>query len=249
MKFLPANLRQPCWGLASLMIILVMGAGAATPASLDDPVAGQRLAAELRVLQPPTNSEFLGTLRISRPKTPDQNLPLRLQIMVRPAGGWKTIYEARLPVGGTETLTITHTPGQPATYELQRGDAVEATVETNMTASFAGSDFWLVDLGMGFLHWPGQSVVAKEMRKGFGCSVLASRPAETTRYSRVLSWIDQEQGGLIMAEGYDARGKLLKEFEVKSVKKVAGQYQVSEMEMRNRQDKTSTRLQFKFDKD
>jgi hypothetical protein len=65
----------------------------------------------------------------------------------------------------------------------------------------------------------------------------------------VLSWIDQEQGGLIMAEGYDARGKLLKEFEVKSVKKVAGQYQVSEMEMRNRQDKTSTRLQFKFDKD
>ena len=249
MKLSPVLLIRKHSRLLSLLVLLGAGAWAATVPPMDDLVAGQKLAAELRVLQPPTNAEFSGTLKISRPKAADLNLPLRLQIMILPAGGWKSVYEARLPVGGTETLTISHAPGQGATYELRRGDAVENTVETNMTASFAGSDFWLVDLGLGFLHWPGQSVVAKEMRKGFGCSVLASRPAETNRYSRVLSWIDQEQGGLIMAEGYDARGKLLKEFEVKSVKKVGGQYQVSEMEMRNRQDKTNTRLQFKFDKD
>lgn len=249
MKLSHRVLRPRYFGLLPLLVLLGAGVGAAPGPLLDDAVAGQKLAAELRVLQPPTNAEFSGTLKMSRPKAADVNLPLRLQIIILPAGGWKSVYEARLPAGGTETLTITHAPGGPATYELRRGDAVEAAVETNMTASFAGSDFWLVDLGLGFLHWPGQSVVAKEMRKGFGCSVLASRPAETNRYSRVVSWIDQEQGGLIMAEGFDARGKLLKEFEVKSVKKIAGQYQVSEMEMRNRQDKTSTRIQFKFDKD
>jgi len=85
------------------------------------------------------------------------------------------------------------------------------------------------------------------MRKGRGCHVLASSPAATNLYSRVLSWIDEETSGLLMAEGYDAGGKVLKEFEVKAFKKVAGRWQVREMEIRNRQEKTGTRLQFDFE--
>nr|AIA12901.1 Unknown Function [uncultured bacterium] len=119
------------------------------------------------------------------------------------------------------------------------------------TNRFAGSDFALLDLGLEFFSWPTQVIVMREMRKGRGCDVLESRPAHPSLYSRVVSWIDQEsraqgQPGLLMAEGYDSNGKLLKEFEIKSFKKVAGRWEVSEMEIRNRQTKGSTRLQFDF---
>ena len=237
--------------LAGGVMPLVQILASAAPAPvLNDPVAGQKLAAELRGLQPSESTEFSGTLKISRPNSAEVNLPLRTRVVALPGGGWKSVYEARLPNGGTESLTILHAPGQPVVYTLRRGDAVEAAVETNRLTAFAGSDFTLLDLGMGFMSWPTQTLVSREMRKGRGCDVLASSPATTNLlYSRVLSWIDQETSGLLMAEGYDAQGKLLKEFEVRSFKKVAGRWQVREMELRNRQEKTSTRLQFEFDKD
>ena len=105
----------------------------------------------------------------------------------------------------------------------------------------------MLDLGMEFWHWPKQVLVTREMRKGRGCDVLESRPERPALYARVLSWIDQETSGLLMAEAYDSTGRILKEFEVKGFKKVAGQWQVREMEIRNRQTKSVTRLFFNFD--
>ena len=63
-------------------------------------------------------------------------------------------------------------------------------------------------------------------------------------YSRVLSWIDEDSGGIVMAEAYDAQGKLLKEFYPKDVKKVNGQWQVQTMEMDNVQTGSRTGLEF-----
>ena len=51
----------------------------------------------------------------------------------------------------------------------------------------------------------------------------------------------------MVAEAYDARGNLLKEFEPKGVTKVRGQWQVDEMVIINEHTKTRTRLEFKFD--
>jgi hypothetical protein len=39
----------------------------------------------------------------------------------------------------------------------------------------------------------------------------------------------------------------LKQFEVEGLKKVGGRWHVQEMELRNRQTKSKTRLQFQFD--
>ena len=50
-----------------------------------------------------------------------------------------------------------------------------------------------------------------------------------------------------MVEARDAKGAVLKEFEIKSMKKVAGQWQVKEMELRNRMTEARTRLLFDFD--
>jgi hypothetical protein len=113
---------------------------------------------------------------------------------------------------------------------------------------FANSDFWICDLGLEFFHWPGQKILKKENTRGRGCMVLESTNPEpsTNGYSRVVSWIDEESGGIVQAKAYDFNGKLLKEFEPKSFKKdVNGQLQLQEMEIYN--DQTRSRTQIKFD--
>jgi hypothetical protein len=52
----------------------------------------------------------------------------------------------------------------------------------------------------------------------------------------------------VEAEAYDARGKLLKDFEPKDLKKVNGQYQVQSMVMENVQTGTRTRMEFDLKK-
>jgi hypothetical protein len=79
---------------------------------------------------------------------------------------------------------------------------------------FAGTDFWLADLGMEFLHWPSSALLRKEMRRGRSCKVLESTNPQLGKgaYGRVRSWIDSESAQLIRAEAYDSENRLLKEF-------------------------------------
>ena len=113
---------------------------------------------------------------------------------------------------------------------------------------FAGSDFWECDLGLEFFHWPAQKVLPKttNLKRGREYTLLEStNPNPTTNgYSRVLSWIDKESGGILEAEAYDFSGKLLKDFAPKSFKKVNGQWELQEMEIRNVQTGSRTRLEF-----
>ncbi|HTD65687.1 MAG TPA: outer membrane lipoprotein-sorting protein, partial [Candidatus Limnocylindria bacterium] len=181
-----------------------------------------------------------------------REVPLRSAIKVG-ASDWTWRYDARPTNAPEEHLTIRHSSERPSDYEWRRGEQVMKLSGDRATNNFAGSDFAPLDLGLEFFHWPTQLLVAREMRKGRGCDVLESRPAQASLYSRVVSWVDQEsrqqgQPGLLMAEAYDNQGRLLKEFEITGFKKIEGQYQVSEMEIRNRQTKTRTRLQFDFDK-
>jgi len=192
-----------------------------------------------------------GVLRIVKPRSEPVRVPLESRVALS-NGGWVAVYTARWPDGAMERLTVRHFTNRPNDYVWQRGNDVQRPTGAALTNSFAGSDFALMDLGLEFFHWPTQMLVTREMRKGRGCDVLESRPAQAHLYSRVVSWIDQEsraqgQPGVIMAEAYDHHGKLLKEFEVRGMKEVAGKWQVREMELRNRQRKTSTRLEFQFE--
>lgn len=222
----------------------------AAPPLLIDAIEGQKLAREIRALVPTTNAIFSGVLRIASPRAESREVPIKSAVIVD-GTNWNSTYEARRTDAPLEGLVIRHSPGQPNEYVWRRGDQVVKLDGGKATNGFAGSDFALLDLGLEFFNWPTQVVVMREMRKGRGCDVLESRPAQPGLYLRILSWIDQEsraqgQPGLLMAEGYDRNGKLLKEFEIKSFKKVAGRWEVSEMEIRNRQTKGSTRLQFEF---
>src|SRR5207302_8872399 len=100
---------------------------------------------------------------------------------------------------------------------------------------FAGSDFWVADLGLEFLHWPDQRVLRKELRRSQSCAVLESiNPNPSSHgYSRVVSWIDlDEPHGIIHADAYDAQRKLVKVFDPKKIEKVRGEWQLASMEIR-----------------
>jgi hypothetical protein len=211
-------------------------------------VEGQKLAHELRTATPTEEVTFNGTMRISVPKADPRELPLQAKVVIG-SNHWSSVYAVKLPTGETETLTIRHFTDKPNEYDWRRGDKMYQLMGAAATNSFAGSDFALLDLGLEFYQWPVQFLATREMRKGRGCDVLESRPSATNFYARVLSWIDQEsraqrQPGLLMAEAHDRHGKLLKEFEIKGLK----DGQVADMEIRNRQTKTSTRLQFNIEK-
>src|SRR5579859_2184046 len=113
--------------------------------------------------------------------------------------------------------------------------------------AFAGSDFSVGDLCLEFLHWPVQKILKPyEMRRGRACKVLESTNPHPSPngYSRVVSWIDNETLGIVQAEAYDTNGNRLKEFYPKSFKKVNGQWELQEMEIRNDQTGSRTRLEF-----
>jgi hypothetical protein len=155
-----------------------------------------------------------------------------------------------------DSLTVTHRANQPNlefywTLSIHSG-AKQESVSQLPTTPFAGSDFWLCDLGLEFFHWPAQKVLPKttNLKRGREYTLLEStnpNPA-TNGYSRVRTWIDKESGGILEAEAYDMNGKLLKDFAPKSFKKVNGQWELQEMEIRNVQTGSRTRLEFDLKK-
>jgi hypothetical protein len=64
----------------------------------------------------------------------------------------------------------------------------------------------------------------------------------------VVSWTDEESGGIVQAQAYDFNNKLLKEFAPKSFKKVNGQWELQEMEIYNDQTRSRTRILFDLKK-
>lgn len=212
---------------------------------------GRQLAAELRAQPPAFNTS--GTLRRRDPTGRWQPpIPVRLDVYESEAG-WRSVYQAFDSSSAIhETLVIEHPAEGDNRYELTSsapgGGSPVARRFTGSEAQlpFSDSEFWLVDLGLEFLRWPGQRIVKTEMRKGRNCRVLESVPAEVQPggYSRVRSWVDIEKQGLLRAEAFDAEGRLLKEFSIGSFKKVGGVWQLKSMEIRNARTDARTRIEF-----
>jgi hypothetical protein len=165
---------------------------------------------------------------------------------------WQTTYRARFPDGRRESLAvITPWEGVPE-FVLQRtstdGKVAELRPERpdQLYAAFAGTDFWIMDLGLAFLHWPDQRWIGRESRRTRTCDMLESlNPAPAPgAYRRVVTWVDEETGGIVRAEAYDARNRLLKEFSPGSFVRVGSRYELRDMEIRNEQTDSRTTLLF-----
>src|SRR6266478_3648186 len=223
-----------------------------------DPIVAERearaLVADLLAQKPEEDSAKAGLLKIRDAKGEERELPVRVEILAT-ATNWLSVYETLAAAGGLGPmkLTVVHTEHQPNQYLLvARGESGANTEAKRVVAHetmipFAGSDFWLADLGLEFLHWPKQRLLAKEMRHSKSCDVLESTNPQPAPggYARVVCWITIEgPHGIVHADAYDAANKLLKEFDPKKLEKVNGQYQLESMEMRTRKTGSRTILEF-----
>jgi hypothetical protein len=220
-------------------------------------IQGRQLAQQLCAAKPEQNFTNSGIL-IIRGKTNEGKYPIRC-ITLATATNWSGIYELYNSTNSAvafRTLTVIHNASETNQYRLHFdfGDNRQWTKDGQQIIKllpFAG-DFGCADLGLEFLHWPEQKVLPKttNLKRGRDYTLLEStNPQPTTNgYSRVLSWIDKETGGILEADAYDARGELLKVFEPKSFKKLNGQWELQEMEIRNVQARSSTRLKFDLKK-
>lgn len=227
-------------------------------------VQGTQLVQDL-LSRVPESSSRTNTLRIRDASGRQREFPVRFEIQVT-SSNWSSTYET-LPSPQTPTLAklvVLSQPNGPNEYRLtqapERGLQSAATpadsaaspadrkLQGNETmAPFADSDFWVSDLGLEFLRWPEQLLLRKELRKGQSCSVLESvNPAKAPgAYSKVVSWIDIDTGGIVHADAYDQDGKIFKQFDPSELQKVEGRMQVKEIEIRNR--KTGSRSWVTFD--
>jgi hypothetical protein len=246
-------LLSPCAGLAQRKSDL-------TPPPPLSPAEGDRLArtllTNLLALKPQQDSANSALIRIRDAQGQQRELPLKFGILATPTN-WLSVYEAP---GTAETpgarLTIIHGDAQPSQYLLSQAVAAGAALsspdkltDNQLMRPFAGSDFWVVDLGLEFLHWPQQRVLKQQMRSGLACDVLQStnpQPAPGA-YARVVTWIAvnrPEDIVIVHGEAYDAHDKLLKEFAPRKLKRIDGYYQPKELEIRNVQTDSTTTLSF-----
>src|SRR5947207_11128316 len=134
-----------------------------------------------------------GLLKIRNAKGDEREIPIRFEIWST-ADTSTSIYEAKDP-GPPHCdlkLTVIHSDGRPNQYSLSENGGPAKTLTGDGTmVPFAGSDFYIADLGLEFLHWPQQRLLKKEMRRSRFCDVLESvNPKPGPGYSRVVSWVE-----------------------------------------------------------
>jgi hypothetical protein len=245
--------RQFCAVFATAILFMVCAASGAQPAretSYNDAKGeGKALVLDLLERMPPENSQIMGLLKIRPLKQAIIEIPVRMTTRLVD-GGWDEIYETQ-PVGerNGEVLIVKHRGTNSNEYLfgeyriMQEKPALRPLKPDELYRPLAGSDFYLADLALEFLHWPAQKIVKKEMRKSRSCRVVESVNPEPGpgEYSRVLSWIDFETSGIILAEAFDADGKLLKQFSIESFDRK--EKRLREVQIRNDQTESRTRLE------
>lgn len=239
---------------------------AATNELSEGEIEGRDLARQILEERPSENFTNNGVIKIRDGHGKRTAFSVRCEVIITPTN-WQSIYETVVTNSDGYTdgdcLKIVHADYQPDeytwnnyTYQSARINPLRSDLGggewsgTKWICPFSQSDFWAVDLGLEFFHWPAQKVLKHEMKRGQACKVLESTNPEPSLngYSRVVSWIDNDSGGIVQAAAYDTKGKLLKEFAPKEFKKVNGQWQLQEMEIRNVQTGSRTRLEFNLDK-
>lgn len=211
------------------------------------------LVEELRQLVPSESSSVNAVLRIRQGKE-RRDVPLRV-IVERGTNSWSTTYEvSAVGEAPAERLVVEKSPSGRSVYRFAKAgkdgkfSALTPVMTDTMSQMLGGSDFAIGELGLDFINWPEQQLLAPEMRLGQPCLVLESRRSVAQGPAMIRSWIDRQTGGILVAEAYDGKGSLVKEFNLSgsSFKKVNGRYELEEMTMSSHQRRSETKLRFEL---
>lgn len=162
----------------------------------------------------------------------------------------RTVYRVTDPKEAAGTTVLMIEDGDTWLCEKNKAEPRKLT-PAERAAPFLGSDFGYEDLELAFLRWPNQKFVRESRRLGFDCWVIEGTPApgSASQYQHVLMWVDKKYMAIVIAEAYDAKNKLLKKFEVGSVRKLddKGHYIVGQIALENVQKKSRTVLRIRED--
>ena len=234
------------WVLIILVSLPALANEPTLPAGADPRKVAQELVAKLRAATPQENSVINGTLTIRPREGEPRTVPVECTIRVE-KDSWRSGYQTYGSNGVPERAVIVHRPGKANEYLYGRGkDEPKPLAPAAIYQPVAASDFAMPDFGLDFLHWPSQRIVKTEMIKSRWANVLESlNPAPAAGgYAKVISWLDKESGGPLKAEAFDAKGKRVKEFEIGRVRKVEGEWQLKDMQIRDLVDGSRTTLEF-----
>jgi hypothetical protein len=237
--------------LASLILFLAAGATAENTNTLSDAeIQGRKLAQQLSETCPAESLTNTAILKIRDAKKNWREIPVRFQVVVTgpEASGWDARYETMDT--NAVRLTINHAAHRPNRYQWETNGQTTNLGGSVMDVPFAGSDFGIGDFGLEFLSWPDQKISKKEFHNNCATIVLESRNPRPPDHGCALvkARIEEENGGIMEAQTYDAAGQQIKDFSVKDLKKINGRWQVERVIMKNFQAGTLTRLEFDLNK-
>lgn len=242
-------------GFALVVTATALAAEPAEPTLARQREEGARLALTLRSHKPAENLTNSGVLRVRDAKGHRREIPVTVTTLVDETR-WAVRYEARPAQGPAEILTVAFSTNHPPRYQLIPGTGTHPT-PSDLPAGqsiqpFAGTDFWICDLGLEFLHWPEQRLVKQELSNGRLCWALDSyNPSPGTNgYTRVRSWIDAEFEALLRAEAYDSLRRTVKEFSTGNFRKITtrtGEEVWVLKDIRIRDDVRDTRTELQYD--
>lgn len=237
--------------------LMARAAGRETSPVEGDPEA-RAFVRNVLAAQPERLSIVSGELTAIDPDARRTRLNIKYTV-VPEEDGWRGIYETEpTPARGAERLEIIRRAGTNSTFihfpAGEPGGMPGAPVELSWTQAarpFAGSEYWLSDLALGFLEWPEQRFVRDtriRMLHGQPCKIIESISPDPalTGYARVVSWLDAETGAPLKAEGYlPGQRRPFKVFSAQGLTRASGRWQVKELRMDNQQTDAKAVLEFK----
>src|SRR5262245_3265303 len=123
---------------------------------------GRALVADLLAQKPAQNSTNTGLMKIRNAEGSRREISITFEIRSE-SDDWLNLYQTspsqNIP---GEKLEIVHSDSRPNQYVLLKSTAGASSASPQKLTGdqtmipFAGSDFWVADLGLEFLHWPRQ---------------------------------------------------------------------------------------------
>ncbi len=188
----------------------------------------------------PSAQEILGQVRLQQVQQ-----QVDLQGQLRTEG---TVIPFRLTQTGPVIRYTFSNP--PEVIQLRLGDdgarldlvkefSTKKFANSRLDEKIGGSAVTYGDLALKFLYWPNSQVIGADTLRTRNCWKLRlTAPSPDASYANVFLWVDKESGALMRMEGYDAKGRLLKRFEVVSAQKIEGRWFLKQMRIETMQPDT-----------
>ena len=118
--------------------------------------------------------------------------------------------------------------------DLRLVNAKGKATEPDPAGKLRGTGLTYEDISMQFLYWPRAKVVGEETLVMQSCYKIEMHPLRKgTAYGVVRLWVDKANGAILQMEGFDASGRLVKRFAVKSGQPYKGQWFLKTMRIEN----------------